>query len=103
MWGIQYRKTVHQRVLEWSAFKIYFKFPITKAVIYIIAGINQNQNSENQYVIGHYNPSVWIIDLVSHNTYVLKNFSFQFYFTLRIFARNLLIGNRRRNTFRILF
>ena len=31
----------------------------------------------------------------------LRNFSWQFLFTLRIFARNLLRGNRRRNTFRI--
>ena len=34
----------------------------------------------------------------------LRNFSWQFYFlfTLRVFARNLLRGNRRRNSFRIL-
>ena len=25
----------------------------------------------NTYIIGHYNPSVWIIDLVSHTTYVV--------------------------------
>ena len=78
------------------------------------------------YIIGHYNPSVRIIDLVSHTTYVvcvnfihkwrdlqfysrlrttdfLRNFSWQFLFTLRVFGRNLLRGNRRRNTFRILF
>ena len=39
--------------------------------------------------------SVWTIDLISCTTYVL--------FTLRVFARNLLRGNRRRNTFRISF
>ena len=33
----------------------------------------------------------------------MRNFSWQFLFTLRVFARNLLRGNRRRNTFRILF
>ena len=33
----------------------------------------------------------------------LRNFSWQFLFTLRVFARNLLRGNRRRNTFRISF
>ena len=33
----------------------------------------------------------------------LRNFSWQFYFTLRVFARNLLRGNRRRNTFCIPF
>ena len=67
-----------------------------------------------------------VIDLTSHTTYVvcvyfihewrdlqfqidserqifLRNFSWQFVFTLRVFARNLLRGHRRRNTFRILF
>ena len=48
------------------------------------------------YIIGHYNPSVRIIDLVSHTTHVVC-------VTLRVFARNLLKGNRRRNTFRIFF
>ena len=33
----------------------------------------------------------------------LRNFSWKFLFTLRVFARNLLKGNRQRNTFRILF
>ena len=33
----------------------------------------------------------------------LRNFSWQFLFTHRVFARNLVRGNRRRNTFRILF
>ena len=33
----------------------------------------------------------------------LRNFSWQFLFTLRVFARNLLRGNRQRNTFRIFF
>ena len=77
------------------------------------------------YIIGHYNPSVRIIDLVSHTNYVvcgnfihlcrdlqfkvdserqifLRNFSCQFLFILRVFAKNLLRGNRQRNTFRIL-
>ena len=36
-------------------------------------------------------------------TDILKNFSWQFLFTLKVFARNLLRGNRRRNTFRITF
>ena len=71
-------------------------------------------------------PSVRIIDLVSHAAYVvcanfihkwrdlqfkvdserqivLRNFSWQFLFTFRVFTRNLLRGNRRRNIFRILF
>ena len=77
------------------------------------------------YIIGHYNPSVRIIDLVSHTTSVVcVNFihewrDLQFkvdseqqifeklfmaiLFSLRVFARNLLRGNQRRNTFRILF
>ena len=78
------------------------------------------------YIIGHYNPPVTIIDLVSHTTYVVcvnfihkwrdlqfkvdserqifwETFYGNFLFTLRVFARNLLRGNRRRNTFRILF
>ena len=77
------------------------------------------------YIIGHYNPSVRVIDLVSHTTYVvcvnfihkwrdlpfkvdserqifLRNFSWHL-ITHRVFARNLLRGSRRRNTFRILF
>ena len=33
----------------------------------------------------------------------LRNFSWQFYCTLRVVARNLLKGNRRRNTFLISF
>ena len=77
------------------------------------------------YIIGHYNPSVRIIDLVSHtsfshqfltlvsHTYSLKStpndrfFSEKLFmailFTLRVFARNLLRGNRLRTTFRISF
>ena len=78
------------------------------------------------YIIGHYNPSVRIIDLVSHTTYVVcVNFihkwrDLQFkvdserqrffeklfmaiLFTLRVFARNLLRENHLRNTFRISF
>ena len=79
-----------------------------------------------KYIIGHYNPSVWITDLVSHislmlcvlilyvsgGTYSLKStpndrffekLFMPMLFTLRVFARNLLRGNRRRNTFRISF
>ena len=67
------------------------------------------------YIIGHYNPSVRIIDLVSHTTLccVCVNFmrklrDLQFkvvaiLFTLRAFARDLLRGNDQRNTFCILF
>ena len=80
------------------------------------------------YIIDHYNPAVRIIHLVPHTTYVgcvnfihkwrnlqfkvdsewqifdfWETFSWQFYLLSRVFARNLLRGNRRRNTFRILF
>ena len=75
------------------------------------------------YIIGYYNPSDRIIDLVSHTTYVawvnfihkwrdiqfkvdserhfLRVFEKLFMailFILRVFARNLLKGSRRRNT-----
>ena len=77
------------------------------------------------YIIGHYNLSVRIIDLVSYTIYVMcvnfihkwrdlqlkvdserqiwETFLGNFIFALRVFARNLLRGNRRRNTFRISF
>ena len=73
------------------------------------------------YINGRYNPSVKIIDLVCHTTYVVfvnfiykwRNLQFKvdserqiffmaILFTRRVFARNLLGGNRRRNIFRIL-
>ena len=79
-------------------------------------------NNIHTYIIGHCSPAVRIIDLVSHTAYVvcvnfihkwrdlqfkveserqifLRNFSWQFLFTLRVFGRNLLRGNRRRNAF----
>ena len=71
------------------------------------------------YIIGHFNPSVRIIDLVSHTTYVVcvsfihkwrdlqltvdSERQIFYLFILRVFARNLLRENRRRNTFRISF
>ena len=77
------------------------------------------------YIIGHYNPSAGIIDLVLYTTYVVcvnfihkwrdlrlrstpNNRFFEKLFmaillTLRVFFKNLLKGNYRRNTFRILF
>ena len=78
------------------------------------------------YIIGHYNPSVRIIDLVSHTTFIVcvnfihkwrdlqfkvdpydrffwETFHGNFIYFSRVFARNLLRGNRRRNTFRISF
>ena len=68
-------------------------------------------------IIGRYNPSVRIIDIVLHTTYVVcanfthkwrdlqlkvdseRNFSWQFYLLLKVFAKNLLKENRRRNIF----
>ena len=82
-------------------------------------------NHIQAYKIGHYNRSVRIIDLVSHTTYVvcvnfytevagstvlkvdskrqifLRNFSWQFLFTLKVFARNLLRESHRKNICRI--
>ena len=77
------------------------------------------------YIIGYYNPSVRIIDLVSHTIYVVcvnfihkwrdpqfkvdsdrqifwETFHDNFIYS-QSFARNLLRGNRRRNIFRISF
>ena len=78
------------------------------------------------HIIGYYKPSVRIIDVVSHTTYVVcvnfihkwrdlqskvdserrifwEIFHGKFLFTLRVFAKNLLRGNRRWSTFRIFF
>ena len=77
------------------------------------------------YIIHHHNPLVrittWLLTplmlcalflSMSGATYSLKstlnnrfvrNFSWQFYLLFRVFARNLLRGNRLRNTFRISF
>ena len=102
------------------------KFCLEKVWVSFYFFFETQSNALHTYIIGHYNPSVKIIDLVSHITYVvcvnfihkrrdlqfkvdserqifLRNFSWQFYFTLRVFARNQLRGNRRRNTFRIYF
>ena len=70
-------------------------------------------NFNRTYIIGHYNPSVGIIDLVSHTSYVVcVNFIYKWrerqifkklfmtaLIALRVFARNLLRGIRRKNTF----
>ena len=73
------------------------------------------------YIIGHYNTSVRIIDhlccvcqflYISGGIYSLKSTPNDIFcekplmatlFTLRVFARHLLRGNRRRKTFRISF
>ena len=77
-------------------------------------------------VIGHYNPSIRIIDLASQTTYVvcvnfihkwrdlqfnvdseqqifLRNFSWQFLFTFRVFARNLLRWHSLKEYFFIFY
>ena len=94
---------------------------IEKFIYHLIEAIH----GIHTYITGHYNPSVRIIDLVSHTTYVvcvnfihkwwdlqfnvnserqifLRNFSWHL-ITHRVFARNLVNGNCRRYTFRILF
>ena len=85
-------------------------------------------SSVHTYIIGHYNPSVRIIDLVFHTTYVVyvnfihnwrdilfkvdserqifwETFHGNFICSCQkfVFARNLLRGNRRINTFSISF
>ena len=84
-------------------------------------------NNIHTYITGLYNPSVRIIDLGSHTTYVVyvnfihkwRNLQFKdgrsrqsadfeklfmaILFNLEDFARNLLRGNCWRNTFRISF
>ena len=66
---------------------------------------SSSSSSSHTYIIAHYNPSVRIIDLVSHTQVagptVLK--SKLFMATLRVFTRNLLRGNRQRNISHILF
>ena len=56
--------------------------------------------SEMNYV-RNYNSSVRIIDLVFYTTNdrFFENFFMAILFTLRVFARNLLEGNSRKNTF----
>ena len=49
-------------------------------------------------VIGHYNPSVRIIE-----RQIFEKLFMAILFNLRVFGRNLLRGNHRRNTFCILF
>ena len=100
------------RALKTNVRSVNFWLTGAKALFYI-----------HTYIIGHYNTSVRIIDLISHTTYVVcVNFIYKwrdlkstpndrffeklfmaFLFTLRVFARNLLRGNRRRNIFRISF
>ena len=82
----------------------------------------KNKYDSNTYIIGHYNPSVRIIDLVSHTTYVVcvnfidkwrdlqfkvgserqifwETFHGNFIWTLRVFARNLLRGKSPKKYF----
>ena len=98
----------------------YIQTNIHSFFVFISYGRCHGRYCIHTYIIGHYNSSVRIIDLVSHTTYVVcVNFYTQvagptslestpndrFFeklfmavlFTLRIFARNLLRGNRRRN------
>ena len=82
----------------------------------------QSIHSYITHIIGHYNPLVRIIDLVSYTTYVVcvnfihkwRALQFKVDYERQIFwetfhgnfiysQSNLLRGNRRRNTFRISF
>ena len=110
---------VHQITFFWKILK-------KKTTEYFLKFLFLFESTIHTYIIGHYNPSVRIIDLVSYTTYVVcVNFihkwrnlhslkstpNYRFFeklfiailFTLRVFARNLVKGNRRRNTFRISF
>ena len=79
-----------------------------------VSNSDENKSYIHICIIGHYNPSVRIIDLVSHTNYVVcvnfihkwrelqfkvDSFHGRFLFTLRVFVRNLMRGNCRRNTF----
>ena len=84
-----------------------FSFSLFK-LLYSQFHIMLNYTTTN--VIGHYNLSVRIIDRVSHTTYVVcvlilytSGGAYSLKSTLRVFARNLLRGNRRRNIFCMLF
>ena len=100
----------------------YFKMGILMnsngEIISNFLSFNQCQSQQRhtcEYIFSHYNPSVRIIDLVPHNTYIVcvnfihkwldlqfkvdserkifwESFSWQFYFSLRVFAKNLLPG-----------
>ena len=89
----------------------------SQVVILTKGGIDQLCN-----IIAHYNPSSRIIDRVSHTTYVVcvnfihkcrlkstandrcfEKLFMALLFAPRVFARNLLRRNRRKNTFCILF
>ena len=53
------------------------------------------------YISGGHGTYSFKVD--SERQFFLRNFSWQFLFILRVFAKNLLRGNRRSNTFCILF
>ena len=76
----------------------------------ILKTLRVSNTDLHTYVIGHYNPSVRIIDLTGTNSLkstprirFFEKLFMAILFTLRVFARNLLRGNRRRNLFCILF
>ena len=112
--------TVLSRVLEKS---INFKRKVVTKLVNIITKIKMWNTIFRfyTYIIDHYNPSVRIIDLVSHTTYVVcVNFIHKWrdllfkvdryfeklfmaiLFTPIVFSKNLLEGNRRNNTFFVL-
>ena len=100
--------------------------PFVWKILQWSGSLHENSISKHTYIyiIAHYNPSVGIIDLVSHTTYVVcvifihkwrdlqfkvdsewqiffwEIFHGNFISTLRVFARNQLRGDHRRNTFR---
>ena len=79
---------IHRRWLYSKRYKIMYRLEFREVIVYHIlaneAIANENQIPSHRqhmrdlkdihiytYIIGHYNPSVRIIDLVSHTTYVV--------------------------------
>ena len=123
----EHYKNIHLKVSSQRKLKLLWILGTTKFTwIWIDWLLHSKCINIQTYIIGHYNPLVRIIDLVSHTAYVVcvnfihkwrgtyslkstpndrffENLLWQFIFTLRVFARNLLRVNRRRNTFGISF
>ena len=100
--------------IGFDKYRFFFLENALKKKYWILSEISFFYLKYNAYIIGHYNPSVRIINIVSHTSYIvcvnfihkwqdlhfkvdseqqifLRNFSWQIcLFTLRVFASNLL-------------
>ena len=98
LWGPFWKKC--DNFSGWNSF-----FIITDTVFKLYMWVS----SPHTYIIGHYNPSIRIIDLISHSTYIVCVFDrfFEKLFMAVLIPLKVLPeicwGNRRRNTFCILF